>query len=121
MDDDAYEERRRTYGAHIAGPGVYPRRYYEFRGPTDEEAAELAHERASEERWAAEGRIGEYRRIVELRTAAKIDGFLVDGWTAAACVAVHDRLNERNRQLWLDMPVQKQCWVAVSLATGSSR
>ncbi|MFH8346813.1 hypothetical protein [Streptomyces sp. NPDC018045] len=115
VDDETYEWRLANYAGHGVGPRVYPRSSYEIREPNEVEAAELAHERAAEERWTAEGRIGEYRRIVELHSASKVDGMLVDALTAAACVALHDALNEKSRARWLAMPVAQQCEVAVRL------
>ncbi|QKW54228.1 hypothetical protein HUT08_04265 [Streptomyces buecherae] len=81
----------------------------------------MAHERAAEERWAAEGRVGSYRRIVELHSAVTVEGLLVDAWTAGACVALYDALNEGNRERWLAMPVAQQCEVAVRLVMGGRR
>ncbi|MFT2017742.1 hypothetical protein ACMA1D_18160 [Streptomyces sp. 796.1] len=117
VDDETYEARHRAHPGGL-GPRVFQRSMYEIREPSDAEAAELAHERAAGERWAAEGRVGSYRRIVELHSVTTIDGLLVDAWTAGACVALYDALNEANRERWLAMPVAQQCEVAVRLVMG---
>ncbi|MEV5875769.1 hypothetical protein AB0L75_16340 [Streptomyces sp. NPDC052101] len=113
VDDDTYDKRHWVGRSH-----VFPRSSYEIREPNEVESAELAWERGAEERWRAEGRVGEYRRIAELHAAADVDGVFVDGWTAAACVALHDNLSERNRARWLDMPTTMQCHVAIELTMG---
>ncbi|MFD7015874.1 hypothetical protein [Streptomyces sp. NPDC059928] len=117
VDDDTYDKR------HSVGSGshVFPRRYYEIREPNEVESAQLAWERGAEERWKAEGQVGEYRRIAELHAAADVDGVFVDGWTAAACVALHDNLSERNRARWLAMPTTMQCHLAIELTMGGKK
>ncbi|UQI44615.1 hypothetical protein M1P56_09780 [Streptomyces sp. HU2014] len=121
VGDEAYEQHRLRYGGHGIGPTIFKRTDYEIREPNETEAAELTWEQAAAERWAAEGRIGEYRRIVELHAAETVDGLLVDAWTAAACVALHDGLNERNRERWLAMPTAQQCHVAINLMMGGGK
>ncbi|MER7986961.1 hypothetical protein ABTY53_15405 [Streptomyces noursei] len=120
VDDEAYDKRHRN-GVGIGLPNIARRSWYEIREPTETEAAELAYERAAEERWKAEGRIGEYRRIAELHSAAKVDGVLVDPWTASGCVALHDALSEKNRARWLAMPTAQQCHLAIKLTMGGKR
>ncbi|MFK0231196.1 hypothetical protein ACIQUL_36130 [Streptomyces sp. NPDC090303] len=117
LSDEEYEQRE-AGGRNVLGTGIYRRSWYEIREPSEVEAAELAYERDAEERWKAEGRVGKYRRIVELHQAAKVDGFLVDAWTAAACVKLHDTLNEANRKKWLGLDVRGQCHVAATLLFG---
>jgi hypothetical protein len=55
------------------------------------------------------------RRIVEHCQYAKIDGCMVDLFTASAIVKVHDALNETNRARFLSAPVQKMAHVAFQL------
>ncbi|MFG2228051.1 hypothetical protein [Streptomyces sp. NPDC048644] len=121
VDDGTYERQLRNYAGHGAGPHIFKRSLYEIREPNETEAAELAYARGAEERWKAEGRIGEYRRIVELHAAAKVGGVFVDGWTAGACVVLHDALNEKSRARWLAMSTAQQCEVAVKLTMGGAR
>ncbi|MGW1867968.1 hypothetical protein ACWCPS_20655 [Streptomyces mauvecolor] len=116
VDDEMY--RQRDNAGAVTGRNVFPRSSYEIREPNEAESAELVWERGAEGRWKAEGRIGEYRRIVELHAAADVDGVFVDGWTAGACVALHDSLSERNRVRWLAMPTAEQCHVAIQLTMG---
>ncbi|AEW94067.1 hypothetical protein SCATT_16960 [Streptantibioticus cattleyicolor NRRL 8057 = DSM 46488] len=87
-------------------------------GPDQRGGPMSGMKRYVEERWKAEGRIGEYRRIAELHAADTVDGLLVDAWTAAACVTLHDALSERNRARWLAMSTAQQCEVAVRLTMG---
>ncbi|MGV9693417.1 hypothetical protein ACWDUX_30415 [Streptomyces sp. NPDC003444] len=42
----------------------------------------------------------------------------MDAWTAAACVRLHDALNEANRKKWLGMDVKTQCHMAATLLFG---
>ncbi|MCZ0974585.1 hypothetical protein O1L55_31590 [Streptomyces albulus] len=120
VDDETYDKRHRDrVGNSLLH--IFRRSWYEIREPTETEAAELVYEQAAEQRWAAEGRIGEYRRIAELHSATTVDGILVDGWTAAACVALHDVLNEKRRARWLAMPTAQQCHVAIQLTMGGTR
>ncbi|GHF61522.1 hypothetical protein GCM10010218_48830 [Streptomyces mashuensis] len=117
VDDETYDRRHQDYPG-VVGGSVYRRSDYEIREPNETEAAELAWEQGAEERWKAEGRIGEYRRIAELHAADTVDGMLVDAWTAGACVALHDALSEKNRERWLGLTTAQQCDIAVRLTMG---
>ena len=55
------------------------------------------------------------RRIVEEHQYAKVDGVMVDGFSASAIVAVHDALNETNRAVFLALPIEKMARVAFRL------
>lgn len=114
LSDEEYDRRQAAYVGAL-GPNIYCRSWYEIREPSEAEAAELAYERDAEARWKAEGRIGQYRRIVDLHQAEEIDGVLVDGLTAQACVRLYDHINEKNRATWLRLDVISQCHAAISL------
>ncbi|MFF4952829.1 hypothetical protein [Streptomyces chattanoogensis] len=120
VDDETYERHRESWAGSVPGSRVSRRSDYEIREPNEDEKAELAWERGAEDRWQAEGRIGEYRRIVELHAADTVDGVFVDAWTAGACVALHDALSEKNRARWLAMPTAMQCDVAIRLTMGGT-
>jgi hypothetical protein len=52
------------------------------------------------------------REIKETATFAKINGVMVDLFSASAIVAVHDACNDVNRAKFLALPVQKMATVA---------
>lgn len=52
-------------------------------------------------------RIERLRHIVEHRQAARVEGLLVDGFTASMLVQVHDALNEANRAKFLALPLRR--------------
>jgi hypothetical protein len=62
-----------------------------------------------------EQRIAAVRRIVDRKTYAKIDGVMVDLFTASAIVKVYDALNVDNRQLFASLPVGKMGRIAFRL------
>ena len=51
--------------------------------------------------------IEKIRKIVSEHTAAKVDGVLVDGFTASAIINVHDQLNPVNRAKFAALPLRK--------------
>lgn len=55
------------------------------------------------------------RRIVEEKQAARVDGLLVDLFTASAIVKVHDALNEENRAKFVSVPVRRMASIAFKL------
>lgn len=63
-------------------------------------------------------RIAAVRAIVTQRQYAKVDGVMVDLFTASHIVAVYDALNEDNRKRFASFPVQKMAAVAFKLAAG---
>ena len=61
------------------------------------------------------------RDIVTTESAARIDGLLVDLWTASTVVQVHDALNEDNRRKFAAMPLRRMVDIAYKLARGGSK
>ena len=61
--------------------------------------------------------IDRMRKIVESKTASRIDGLLVDLFSASAVVQVHDALNEANRTKLAAMSVRRMVNVSFSLIT----
>jgi hypothetical protein len=57
-------------------------------------------------------RIAAFRTIVRDRQYAKIDGFMVDGFTASAVVQVYDAINETNKKKFSAMKAPKMASVA---------
>ena len=55
------------------------------------------------------------RRIVADCTAAKIDGWLVDLFTASAIVKIYDALSEANRRKFIALPLEKMSGIAFRL------
>ncbi|MEW1922209.1 hypothetical protein [Streptomyces sp. NPDC088360] len=78
---------------------------YVIRPLTDEEAAEVAHEKSAPERWEAEGTIGAFRRVAEMYSAEEVDGVLIDAFSAQHVVQVYDALNEKNKARMAAMDV----------------
>lgn len=60
-------------------------------------------------------RIAAVRRIVSERQYAKVDGVMVDLFSASAIVAVYDALSEGNRAKFAAMPAPKMAAVAFKL------
>jgi hypothetical protein len=60
-------------------------------------------------------RIDAIRAIVTAKQYAKVDGVMVDLFTASAIVAVYDGLNETNRAKYAAMPVGQMGVVAFRL------
>ena len=56
--------------------------------------------------------IDKIRKIVSECQAAKVDGDLVDLFSAQAIIAVYDALNETNRAKFVALPVHKQAKLA---------
>jgi hypothetical protein len=52
-------------------------------------------------------RIDRLRHIVEHRQAARVEGLLVDGFTASMLVQVHDALSDANKAKFLALPLRK--------------
>lgn len=95
-----------------AVPAVFNRALYEIRPLTDREAAEVAFERSAPKRWAAEGRIGAYRQIVEFGAAEKIDGMWVDTDDAQHVLDAYDGMKPAHQQEFARLPVVQQCHAA---------
>lgn len=55
------------------------------------------------------------RDIVKSHQYAKIDGVMVDGFSASAMVQVVDALNPENRQKYLSLSISKMATVAFRL------
>lgn len=63
----------------------------------------------------AGAKIAAVRSIVERQQYAKIDGCMVDLFTASAIVAVYDALNETNRAKYAALPIDRMGIVAFKL------
>ena len=59
--------------------------------------------------------IDRMRAIVTSRSAARVDGLLVDLWSASAVVRAFDALNETNRLKLASMPVRQMVQTALRL------
>ncbi len=60
-------------------------------------------------------RIAAIRRILEERQYAKIDGTMIDGFSASLILSVYDQLNESNRLKFASMPAGRMGLVAYEL------
>lgn len=60
-------------------------------------------------------RIAACREIVAARQYAKVDGTMVDLFTASAIVTVHDALNEKNQATYSAMPIDRMGLIAFRL------
>jgi hypothetical protein len=60
-------------------------------------------------------KLAAFRRIVDEKSFAKIDGYGVDLFSASAVVQIHDALNEQNRARYLALSVPKMADVAFRL------
>ena len=61
-------------------------------------------------------RIAAIRRIVSDGQYAKVDGTMIDLFSASAVVAVHDALNETNQQRFSALPAARMALIAFKLA-----
>ncbi len=66
-------------------------------------------------------RIAALRKIVKEHQYAKIDGQMVDGYTASAIVQVYDAINETNKAKYRAMTVPKMAAVAWKLIKSNER
>ncbi|MFE4527159.1 hypothetical protein ACFRMO_08165 [Streptomyces anulatus] len=114
MSDEEYARHKDTTLGGLVSL-VFRRSEFEIRPLTAEEMAEVAHEAAAAERWEAEGRIGAFRRIVELHQAEEIDGVLVDHFSAQHVIAVHDALEPDRQRLYATWDVLRQVDAAFKL------
>lgn len=60
-------------------------------------------------------KIERIRKIVAECQRAKVEGKMVDLFTAQAIIAVHDHLSPENQTKFLDMPIGKMATVAFRL------
>ncbi len=65
----------------------------------------------------AADRIAAIRRIVSERQYAKIDGTMIDLYSASAIVQVYDALSEPNRARFADFPAGKMGLIALELVS----
>lgn len=63
-------------------------------------------------------RIDRLRHIVETCSAARMEGFLVDLFTASMLVQIHDKLTPENQAKFMGMPFMKMVNVGWKLAKG---
>lgn len=64
---------------------------------------------------SGEDKIQAFRRIVDRKSYAKIDGVTVDLFSASAAVAVFDGLNEVNRAKFVGLNVRQMAIMALRL------
>lgn len=62
-----------------------------------------------------EERIAAIRQIVTEHQYAKVDGVMVDGFSASAIIAVYDALNPANQAKFAALPIAKMASVAFKL------
>lgn len=62
-----------------------------------------------------QARIDAVRRIVEEKQYAKVDGLMVDLFSASCIVQVHDHLNAENQAKFRSMPIYRMADVALKL------
>jgi hypothetical protein len=55
------------------------------------------------------------RSIVDEQTAARVDGRMVDLFTASAILSVLDGLNPANRERYLSMPIERMADIAIKI------
>lgn len=65
---------------------------------------------------SGEERVEAIRRIVDEGQYAKVDGLMVDLFSASAIVAVYDALNEANRAKYSALPAGRMASIAFKLA-----
>lgn len=65
-------------------------------------------------------RIAAFRAIVAACQYAKIDGTMIDLFTASTVVQVYDALNEANRAKFAALPAGRMALVAFKLTKGGS-
>ncbi len=63
----------------------------------------------------ADDRIAAIRRVVERKQYAKIDGVMIDLFTASIICQVYDALNPVNKQKFASMPARKMADIAFKL------
>jgi hypothetical protein len=63
-------------------------------------------------------RVAAFRKIVAEKQYAKIDGVMVDLFSASAVVQVYDALNPDNQKKYAAMPASKMAAVAFQLMKG---
>lgn len=66
-------------------------------------------------------RIAAVRAIVDACQYAKVDGVMVDLFSASAIVSVYDALSEANREKYASLSVGRMATVAFALAKGATR
>ena len=81
-------------------------------------SAGVVEGRAAKPTLSPEGRITAFRKIVDEKQAAKIDGTLVDLFTASGVVQVYDRLSPANQEKFAAMPVRQMAAVAWKMIGG---
>jgi hypothetical protein len=62
-------------------------------------------------------RIDRLRHIVEHKQAARVEGLLMDLFTASMLVQIHDALNKTNRAEFLALPLRKMVSVGWKLVS----
>ena len=65
--------------------------------------------------------IDRIRDVVETKSAARIDGLLLDLFTASAVIQVHDALNPDNQGKFAALPLRRMVDVTWKLVTGSKK
>lgn len=60
-------------------------------------------------------RINAIRDVVERKQYAKIDGVMVDGFSASAIIQVYDAINDENKEKFRNLSVGKMAEIAFKL------
>lgn len=63
-------------------------------------------------------RIAKIRKIVDDSQAARVDGQMVDGYTASAIIKIYDKLNPANQEKYAVLPVKQMAAVAWKMIGG---
>ena len=74
--------------------------------------------KSEKEKLSYDRRMARIRDILARGTATKIEGVLLDTFTASAIVNVHDALNGSNQRKFTSMPVRKMADIAWKLIDG---
>jgi hypothetical protein len=59
--------------------------------------------------------VDDLRQIVNRRTAGKVDGQMVDLFSASAILSIYDALSEENQAKYRAMPIRRMAAVAFAL------
>ena len=55
------------------------------------------------------------KKIVEEKQCAKVDGMMIDLFTASKIAVVYDNISEANREKYVSLPVEKMASMAYQL------
>ncbi len=82
--------------------------------PTEKKEPTRVREQGTQVTLSANGleRIAALRRIVAEKQYAKIDGMMVDLFSASSIIGVYDALNEVNQAKYRELPVNRMATIA---------